>query len=778
MPTPNFPGQSQFEVSPKARPNFDSQSQQHMQHSGEQPHVSSPSQGLGSAQRGIPTSNQSQKVSSISTGKESDKKVNPADSANGSTASSKPSSQHIARLERNRQAVRDCRRRKREYAQKLQQKAEMLEKENARLEEQLQLGSEQAQEDMKEKCNKVAANMRSILKSPNGKAEEINALVEVYLNLHVSQCLNREEAAKHIVSRLLRQIEPKSVVKMYLWQTAQETAYFKKNSGLWQELKSRLDLTEDQLVKIRKRRNDVLEMCRDIAQVLSKLDALQKRIITNKQLSRESTLFKCIANELQPEQVAKFVSFVHSKVETDRDREEWSTYLKYFDKEIHQKGLNKAGDWVVHNPGSREVLTSSVEEKTPEKDGAYVSSNEDELLHNRHKSAIVLKELFEQSEEDLMAFAKAAFAPDIELYDPNTARVINGIEKVLIYIRRIRISFEGLSAQEDSFMTRQNVARGRWTLTGTYFGFKRHPSAAKKPALKTGLPQKPEGKKVTFKVVIAYKFLPQSAQIQSLLVSWAALDVMRQLNLLPESYEDKLDPADANVAENVNGTGLGKTSTFPSATEATPNGSDPPKDATQSKSLPASEIGGTPQSRTSQASPSPDPMLLSPLPKLDRKLKEQKCINLTKIFTVDTPEERLEIANDLLDDTCVFQDLCMGGAVTGPHACIDYIRRLRRALQTMEMTRHNFTPIQKRKRTRRDAAPANEKDSSDSQAQARMQMGCLVKGLYAGALADKPRDYSFNVTIFVTFSSENNKIIHVEVSWNATSLMRQLGILT
>lgn len=770
-----------------------------------------------------------------------------------------------AQREKNREAVRNCRRRKREYTQKLKDRETMLLEENERLRLQLKLGSEEMQENMRAQCEKLVANMKTTLASPiaassTTSSEELKQLTEGYMQTHVDQGRNREEASKHILSRLIRQVEPTHVTKMYLWQCAQDENYFLTPGGLWEELCNRLGLTRDQKTKLRTRRDHVINMCKDIASVLDKLENLHSLVMKKRRLSAETTLFRGLAKELTPAQLARFVVFVHNFNYKDPAYEEsWSKYLQTFDPVLDQESLNKNGQWVVHNPGTERIIMDESfqhESKTSQDSSQGQAGSNDkkssglggsspipdeELLRNRHKSAIVLKQLFERPEEELRGYADAALAPDLDLYDPNTVRVIHGIEKVLKYIRRIRTSFTGLTAKEENFMTRKNVARGRWTLTGTYYGLGRtsgpgilpfkeptpeeeeamkiepntQPSTdadegdesqpTKKPrteSTKSGqaatievaerVSQKPEGKRVSFKVIIAYKFVPGSAQIQQLMVSWAALDVMRQLGLLPDSFSKTIGDrmlekarleAEQNAARPKAGDGatsngqmgIGSVEHIKEETDATSPG--------QANSDADISSPGGPLSPTAA---------LPPVPKLDQKLREKLCIEMTKIFELSSLDERIELADELLDENCVFQDANMGGAFHGIDECVNYVRRLRKAFSEMTLTRHNFVSLKKRKRgkkrvrgssnSRSTGAAEPEKPSKDENEDTepalspRTQMGCVVKGKYTGMLVREPKPFEFNATIFVAFG-ERNKITEVEISWNATHILKQLGVL-
>mmetsp|Transcript_25688 Transcript_25688/g.41418 ORF Transcript_25688/g.41418 Transcript_25688/m.41418 type:complete len:909 (+) Transcript_25688:3-2729(+) len=667
-----------------------------------------------------------------------------------------------AQREKNRQAVRNCRKRKREYAEKLKDREKLLQEENEKLRLQLKLGSEEMQSNMKIQCEQLASSMTTALREKTGDRQVFAAATKKYVQTHAAQGKNREGAIKHIISRLIRQVEPTHVTKMYLWQSAQDSSYFRTPGGLWEQLNKRLELTVEQGKTLRARCPTVVEMCKDIASVLDKLDRMHTMIIKKQRLSTQCALFNNIADILDEKQLATFIAFVHQFNWTPDLEEKWNTYQASFDKELDEEALNKTGDWIVHNPGQsvlpnnghqppeRKSMKARTSDTTVlpaigQKECHFDDVAEEALLRNRHKSAIVLKECFERPESELQEYVKTAFADNIDLYDPNTVRVIRGTEQVLLYVKRIRTSFSGLVVKEENFMTRKNLARGRWTLTGTYYGVmgtigKRGGGEALLPSIPQNAPgNKREGKQVSFKVIIAYKFVPGSAQIQQLMVSWAALDVMKQLGLLPEAFDKPL-------GERM------KAQKDMEKRRQVRNQEDPSNDLS-----------------TSLGSPN----LVGVVPKLDQKLKERKCVELTKIFQADLPEERVEIASELLDDQCIFHDSNMGGDFSGPEACVDYIRRLRRPFSTMIMTKHNFVSINKRKK----GPKKKQTDQEETTKVSRTQMGCLVKGTYSGALVDKPKPYEFNATIFVIFNQDNNKILEVEMSWNASSLMRQLGVL-
>jgi len=638
----------------------------------------------------------------------------------------------LAQREKNREAVRNCRKRKREYAQKLQERESLLEDENSKLKLQLKLGSEDMQNQQRLQCLELADSLKTSADQKQDP-EKYRKVLETYLGIHGSQTRNREEATKHILSRIIRQVEPTHVTKMYLWQMTQSNAYFKSSGGLWDQLGSQLNLTHEQQLTLKNRKPGTLEICKDIAAILKQLEFMHTNII-EKQASEDMVkLFDGICKVLTVEQRAHFITLLHEEKHLMLMNTDWARFLMAFDPEVDQEHVDHAGDWIVHNPSSASVLLSA---RRP----SYETDTQDDdaLSRKRHVSARVLRELFEKSEDELQEYANGAFASDIHLYDPNIpkARVIKGVNGMLSYIKRIRLSFSGLDAKEESFMTRKNLGRGRWTISGQYFGSKKTTlSERDREVIERGshiaklAPE--EGKHVSFKVVIALKYVPGSAKIQQVMVSWAALEVMRQLGILGSSI--------SSIGDRMT-------------------------------TLQDVLVEGTSKKTPPVLQPRPDD--LAPL---DQKLKEKMCIDLTRIFESDSTDERLDLAADLMDDKCVSQDANMGGAAFGPGGFIDYVRRLRRPFSTLQMTKHNFVGLAKKKKSK--GKKQQSEDTIPATADATLQFGCLVKGMYTGALTSNPRPYEFNVTIFVSFNLATNKIAELEMSWNAASLMRQLGVL-
>lgn len=371
-----------------------------------------------------------------------------------------------------------------------------------------------------------------------------------------------------------------------------------------------------------------------------------------------------------------------------------------------------------------------------------------------------------------------------------------------------------LVAREIRSTVEEDKGRGSWMLTGTYrgrLGQDREDDNNNNNNNKDNNNNSnyAKGIKVSFKVVIAFKFATDSSMVQEMVVSWDAMSLMRQLHMLPT-----FTTASESTALSSSST----SSTTTTSTSATPT--DPPWDGIGTRmpvtTAPAAaavdsdtnvkRIDATQnRSRTSSTNvvkssikpngqvvpnvhPRPKPVNNSkPLTnatavktripvipnnataatrasalrvKLSSKQTEALCRRLASLFARENHGDAVTIAHEVLDDRCLFLDSNMGGRFTGRTQCIRYVERLRSPFPKFVVKGMNTSAL-----------------TSQPNGDSRVQVGWAVDAVYDGQLVKAPKACRFNGVLFVCFSGASGKIREVHMSWNATSLMQQLGVI-
>uniref|UniRef100_A0A7S3PLK7 BZIP domain-containing protein n=1 Tax=Aplanochytrium stocchinoi TaxID=215587 RepID=A0A7S3PLK7_9STRA len=592
--------------------------------------------------------------------------------------------------EKNREAVRNCRKRKREHAEKLKEREHQLMKENEKLRLQLRLGTEELESEVKSTTDVLVERMASLLSKANKSSESEQLLektVHMYVSLYRDLGRDREEAMKHITTRLIRRTLPSQVTKMYLWQNAQSEEYFQLKDGLWKEMCARLGLTKDQMNRLVGRRDGVMKLCKQIAGVLYDIRRLHVVVMKKQRRATDMQALNLLSSLLNPVQMAKLLVFAHNDPRCGNVSDQWDRYLKSYDEEIDSEVARGDIRWQFDVPG-----------KKPKKEVNQAQIDEDKVAYlkeARHKSALFMKDLFEAADQITEEKADRVFTPKIEMCDPNFRKPVKGIKKILEHVGRIQAAFNDLKVMEESFTIRDNtnMARGRWSVTGTYHG-------RGKTKLPEGSPQ--PGKPVSFRVIIAYKFEHDSERISQLVISWAALDLMRQLGLVAAD----LGRPKKRVANSYN------------------------------------------------------------VPKLSPKRMQELCVEFSKIFELDSVEDRKTMAAKHLDNDSTTTDSNMGGKYSGTDGFVSYSEKLKRVFPEFKLSKHNFVPIK-----------STSVAGTDDNNALKIQMGCLVSGVYKGALVKEPQPFKFSGEVFFVFDSESEKITEIVMNWNAASLMNQLGVI-
>lgn len=125
----------------------------------------------------------------------------------------------------------------------------------------------------------------------------------------------------------------------YLWQNKQDDWYFKVNGGMWEEMVRTLGLTTKQTEDLRKRRNRVANVCKEIEvtlQDIKKLEVILKKI---QRKPFDSANFAIVTNKLSAVQTARLLAFVYGDEVRERNwnpDERWENFLRSFDQSIQK----------------------------------------------------------------------------------------------------------------------------------------------------------------------------------------------------------------------------------------------------------------------------------------------------------------------------------------------------------------------------------------------------------------------------------------------------------
>ena len=111
------------------------------------------------------------------------------------------------RLEKNKIAARECRKRKKEQMEKLEQEINLLEAENLRLKIKLRVGDEGEQVDEMER-ERVHNEIDSLLQSGDATDSEISAMIEKYRQDHADYGLTRRSALEYHLRNVEKLLQP------------------------------------------------------------------------------------------------------------------------------------------------------------------------------------------------------------------------------------------------------------------------------------------------------------------------------------------------------------------------------------------------------------------------------------------------------------------------------------------------------------------------------------------------------------------------------------------
>jgi len=616
---------------------------------------------------------------------------------------------------KNREAVRNCRKRKKEQARQLMERVEQLERDNAKLRAELQNGRNKRKngggenEEELDKDKNLESTLREMekhfaLKGSNAETQ-LRRDLNLYLEKHQDHGRDRQKAIAFIAHGLVRLLQPARVTKMYMHLLSQEDDdFYNETNGLWRKACKELGLNEDQENELKKRRVQAQRIKTELDYSHVKMLSIWKRLCRNKKLADSIAEINDI---LKPKQLASFTL------------------------------------WVYNNPACKDILNSLWEDLMKKWDVQIKQELEASSVYRsiyrrfQYASARMLPTLFTiLDEEERNRTAKLCLHPKISIIDPNNGADLSGVNGVLKYCRMIDHAFlqnkkgnkkvSSITAKETYIKHDEEDSKitGSWRITGNYKGKLRNPMAS---------PESPASS-VSFNVVADFAFGDKNCPelITEIVISFDALELMNQLGLANKNLK-----------------------ALPALTEL-----PPPLDQgknVESKDMEVEEKEGI--SVIPIAMTSDDPV----------KCYESYALSLASVFATDV-NVVLKKAAEVLDPKCEFHDVYSGLSYVGIEKCCEYIKRLRRVFPTM-----NVTP---RVASRVLLPPSNKfKDKEMYRIECKWNVKAVYNGklLSGGLESDKECEYE---GITHTESSPlTGKIIRADLILVAQDLMHQLGIL-
>eukprot|EP00924_Labyrinthula_sp_SR-Ha-C_P015531 snap_masked-scaffold_4-processed-gene-2.27-mRNA-1 protein AED:1.00 eAED:1.00 QI:0/-1/0/0/-1/1/1/0/737 len=412
--------------------------------------------------------------------------------------------------EKNRQAVRDCRKRKREHALLLNAKIETLKLQNANLRRKILLGTKEMPIDGDDKFEVDPANSEISL-----------------LNQKIKECFDKEgiilseveESLFYLFSRLNQFALPYNVTKFYLWQTAQKDDFFKNSTNsLWNEISSHVNITEEQQNKLTQRRHKARLVVDAINSTVQKINSVALLLRKKNSLAKLTELTqKCLRSSLSSAEIAKFLTKAKS-LDAKEVGDLFSRFLKEETKKL--PAINMDAISLNSTP-----MESSFLPLMPKLQMSQEHNNKPEevsktLAERRKSSALVIQEIFQGQQncvtsshatyQSVLNLISRCFTSDASLVDPNFRRPISNHDGLCLFFIKFKRAFSRLETKLKQYQANGvNTAKSTWVVTATH-----------------------SNRSVNFDLVVQYKFQPDDSMINQIVFSWAALQLIQKLGLL------------------------------------------------------------------------------------------------------------------------------------------------------------------------------------------------------------------------------------------------------
>lgn len=260
-----------------------------------------------------------------------------------STSSRQPnkkSEKSLSRLEKNRQSARDCRKRKKERVQQLEERVHMLERSNQELRVQLKIGRDSAEQDEAEKW-RITNLIRKMVEEGETDAK-ISETIDMFKERYADYGQERRCSIRYHIDQLEGLLQPTIVTKMGLWSLHQDDEFYEDEQGkqtigqsIWNILCKELNVTDAQKKKIMSYRGRIRSLCSELKTSLHLLSNL-RGTVENKNTALEREMQE-IQGILTPQQSAKFVLWVS-------DNPACMQMLEQLWSNMHDKTFSESGN--------------------------------------------------------------------------------------------------------------------------------------------------------------------------------------------------------------------------------------------------------------------------------------------------------------------------------------------------------------------------------------------------------------------------------------------------
>eukprot|EP00009_Paramoeba_aestuarina_P008303 CAMPEP_0201507028 /NCGR_PEP_ID=MMETSP0161_2-20130828/832_1 /ASSEMBLY_ACC=CAM_ASM_000251 /TAXON_ID=180227 /ORGANISM="Neoparamoeba aestuarina, Strain SoJaBio B1-5/56/2" /LENGTH=420 /DNA_ID=CAMNT_0047901297 /DNA_START=175 /DNA_END=1437 /DNA_ORIENTATION=- len=217
-------------------------------------------------------------------------------------------------LEKNRQSARDCRRRKKEKVQMLEQQVQEL---TNQINELQKVNSAPTKTQLLLMRRQAIEGIGKVLKDPEVSLQGRSTLQDLeYLNAKMQPLLHQIhkligdkviEPVQDYFRRIEELLVPMDLTKFIMWGLDQPEHFYsdEKGDGIWELLVRELELTEQQIVDLKKHRGVMGSLRSDFQVVVQRVHEVRNQVL------RWLTTMKCHLTEIQlmltPIQQAKFL---------------------------------------------------------------------------------------------------------------------------------------------------------------------------------------------------------------------------------------------------------------------------------------------------------------------------------------------------------------------------------------------------------------------------------------------------------------------------------------
>jgi len=223
------------------------------------------------------------------------------------------------RLERNREIARNCRKRKRERAEALQEEVTRLRETNRQLELKLKMAQNKLGEATSGRGNRGKIDEERRLQEVQGmykmleqrcSDEEIMEKLKTYTEVYSDFGEERHKLVKVHVDQLEQLLLPTQVSKMLLWILQQEDEFYTDTDpkSIWSVLCRELELDEVQKASLKAQRSELGAQSASMKKCLHSLNKFAENV--EKNMEERSSVFQKIISIIKPSQIIEFLKWI------------------------------------------------------------------------------------------------------------------------------------------------------------------------------------------------------------------------------------------------------------------------------------------------------------------------------------------------------------------------------------------------------------------------------------------------------------------------------------